>query len=450
VVEKYTTGSHKGLSAQCLACHANGREHMADAANVRAKVDFSLELCAACHSSHYTSYVKDDGAKAGHFGGSVPTDKYDEFPHYKYLMGGHGFTRDYKEDRAHKFILKDHIDTQRRQTTTCLQCKSTPVAYYWNERTRGETLFEKTVPWDEAVQSIRERWPETIEYGAGCTHCHDPHNGDFRLIRKGVIQAILERGTDPYSSRLNVVPRSAEHLHALLNERGPDGKRTAEALRLAGMLTCAQCHIEYVCGQGADRATTGEIRDDIPWRKLADLEEYYSSRFNLQQDWKHSVTGLTGVKPQHPETEEYWGSVHHRLRMSCADCHMPKTQDAAGRTYTSHWLTSPLKHNTQRCSECHEDVQSDIFRVQDAVYAKGREIEEQLNTLLKRIETAAATGSVPSDQLDTAKALYMRALTWWEWTVVSENSMGAHYADQANWQLQQAQDWVVQALALLP
>lgn len=446
IVEKYTAGSHKELGEECLTCHANGREHMADIANVRARVDFSVESCGTCHPSHHTSYLMDDGTKAGHFGGSVPTEKFDEFPHYKYLMGGHGFTRDYREERAHRFMLYDHINTLRRQNTACLQCKSTPAAYYWEWASRRKMLFAKTVPWSEAVQTIRNYWPETIDYGGTCSHCHDPHDGSFRLIRKGVVEAILERGTDPYSPRLNVVPESAAHLHALLNERESDGKLTDRARRLAGTLTCAQCHIEYVCGPGVDR----EIRDDIPWRKLADIEEYYRSKFNLQQDWRHSVTGLTGIKPQHPEVEDFWGSVHHRLQMSCADCHMPKTQDASGQTYTSHWLTSPLKHNTQTCLQCHEDVRADVLRVQDAVYAKGREIENQLNTLLRRIETAAASGSAPAAQLDQAKTLYMRALLWWEWTVVSENSMGVHYYDQAKTQLQHAQDLVVQAMGLLP
>lgn len=450
IVERYTSGVHQSLQNQCQTCHPNALDHMADVINVRAAVNFSLEACAQCHTSHYESYLHDDGGKPGHFGGSAKSSKYDEFPEYQYLMGGHGFTVEYTEDRAHAYMLKDHLETQRKQTTTCLQCKSTPVAYYWNERTRGEVQFEKTRAFTDAVQKIRDRWPQTVDYGAGCTHCHDPHNGDFRLIRKGVIHAILARGTDPYSPSLNVIPASETELRGLLNERGSDGRLTDQARRLAGTLTCSQCHIEYVCGQGADRATTGEIRDDVPWRRLADIEEYYQDKFNLQQDWKHGITGLNGIKPQHPETESYWGSVHHRLRMSCADCHMARAQDAEGRSFTSHWLTSPLKNNTAQCAQCHEDVEADVFAIQDAVYAQAGAVEQKLKTLLNRIEAANSSGTVPAETLTEAKALYMRALTWWEWTAVSENSMGAHFGDQTKSQLQTADDLATQGLGVLP
>lgn len=449
LVARYTTGPHKSFATECLVCHENGREHMADPIAQKAAVHFSLELCSSCHAQQYSSYLHDDESKAGHFGGSIATSKYDEWPRYRYLMGGHGFTIQYNEERAHAYVLKDHIETRRRQTTTCLQCKSTPVAYYWNEEPRGQLLFHKQRPWAEAVEQLRTDWPETIDYGVGCNHCHDPHDGNFRLIRKGVVQAILERGTDPYSTIHNRIPTSREDLSGMLNERGPDGKRTPEALRLAGILTCAQCHIEYVCGQGADRTTTGEIRDDVPWRKLADLEAYYRGKFNLQQDWRHSITGELGIKPQHPEVEEYWGSVHHRLGMSCADCHMAKTRTADGRAYTSHWLTSPLKNNTQSCRDCHENVQAELFAVQDAFYAQARAVEELLFEVLQRIEAANASGAIPVDRLTRAKELYMRALLWWEWTAVSENSMGAHYPDQARQQLQYAHDEASEALQLL-
>lgn len=450
IVENYTAGSHKALEDECLTCHENGREHMANPTVQSAKLDFALSACAGCHADQNNSYLHDDGLKAGHYGGSVKTSKYDEYENYQFLMGGHGFTLEYNEDRAHAYMLKDHIDIARKQTTTCLQCKSTPVAYYWNQRHRGAIEFSKEMPWADVVERLRDEYPETIDYGAGCTHCHNPHDGNFRLIRKGVISAILERGTDPYSRTHNVIPANEEELNGAMNERGADGARTARAKRLAGTLTCAQCHIEYVCGQGADKATAGTIRDDVPWRKLRDIEEYYKTRFDNQQDWKHSITELNGVKPQHPETESYWGSSHHMLGMSCADCHMARSTDAAGKTTVSHWLTSPLKNNTAMCGQCHDDVQGELFAVQDAFRAKALAVQATLNSVLLKIQAASATGGVPQADLDASKALFMRALVWWEWTAVSENSMGAHNPDEMNGQLDKAQELANQALALLP
>lgn len=451
---KMQSGTHAGLRTQCLQCHPNAREHQDGPENVRAAVDFSLEACAACHGPQYDSYLHDDMTRAGRYGGSVIISKYDEFPRYRYLMGGHGFTIEYGEDRAHKWILRDHVDTHRRQTTTCLQCKSTPVAYYWNETRRGQVQYAKSQPWADVVQRLRDEHPMTVDYGVGCTHCHDPHSGDFRLIRKGVIEGILARGTDPYTPALNVVPTDAADLSAKLNERGADGRRTTQARRLAGILTCAQCHIEYVCGTGADRLTTGEIRDDVPWRKLADIEAYYQDKFGNQQDWRHSVTGQTGVKPQHPETETFWNSHHHQRGVSCVDCHMERRTASDGRSYTSHWLTSPLKHETtSSCNRCHNErqqIHTVMLAVQDMVYDEARTVEESLNALLQRIEAAEAGGTAAPEALAQAKALFMRGLTWWEWTVVSENSMGVHNWSEAQMSLKAAAEFVQQANALLP
>lgn len=445
LMEKFNAGSHANVDGQCLICHPNGEEHRLNWSTVRAAMDFSLEACAACHRDQYTTYLEDDGSKAGHFGGSIKTSKYQEFPYYQYLMGGHGFTREYNEERAHKFILRDHVDIERRKTTTCLQCKSTAVAYFWNETRRDQVQFHKGMDWESVIAGLEQQWPDTVDYGAGCTHCHDPHNGDFRVIRKGVIEAIAERGTDPYNPELNVIPANRDALQALMNERGSDGQRTAQALRLAGTLTCGQCHIEYVCGQGADRDTTGEIRDHVPWRKLTDIEEHYQAQFGNEQDWRHSITGLTGVKPQHPELESYWDSTHHRQGLSCADCHMEKR---AG--HTSHWLTSPLKYENTRCNECHDDVTDLMLRLQEGIYEQARDVEDLLLYTLEGIEQANTDASIPPEQLDSAKSLFMRALTWWEWTAVSENSMGVHNWAAAADQLDMAEELATEARSLVP
>ena len=447
LVSKYRAGVHAAVDRQCLVCHPNGEEHRVDSSNIRAVMNFTLEACSTCHADQYTSYLEDDGAKAGRYGGSAKTSKYDEFPHYQYLMGGHGFTIEYNEEGAHKFILKDHVEIARRQTTSCLQCKSTPVAYFWNEIRRDEVQFEKSMQWETVVQELEGRWPDAADYGASCTHCHDPHSGDFRLIRKGVLEAILEHGTDPYSQSLNHIPADINALQALMNVRGDDGKRTAQAMRLAGTLTCGQCHIEYVCGQGADRETTGEIRDHVPWLKLSDIETHYQETFGLLQDWRHSITGLTGVKPQHPELETYWESTHHRIGLSCADCHMEKS--AAGG-FTSHWLTSPLKFQNQKCNQCHEDIQDLMLELQDEIYEQARAVEDILQKTLEGIEAAATNPGFPVETLDGVKTLFMRALTWWEWTAVSENSMGVHNWYAAQEQLETAEEWATEARSLLP
>ncbi|MBI5531680.1 MAG: ammonia-forming cytochrome c nitrite reductase subunit c552 [Deltaproteobacteria bacterium] len=426
----FAAGKHAALSDGCLSCHANGLEHQADPPNVQAALDHSIEGCAEkCHGDYKSSYLKDDGLKIGPYGGSAKTSKYLEFPKYQHLMGGHGFTLEYNEERGHGSMLKDHIEIKRKQNSACLQCKSTPVAYLWNKERRGQIAFGKAVDWNASVDKIKVIAPKTIDYGAGCNHCHDPHGASFRLVRGALVSAILERGTDPYSTTNNVFPKSESDLTAMMNERGTDGKYTAAAKRLAGTLTCSQCHVEYTCGQGIDKPN-GPVRDDFPWRKLSELEGYYKTKYNLIQDWKHSGTGLPGIKAQHPESEFFWSSKHASVGATCADCHMPKT--ATGR---SHWFSSPRKSPNETCGTCHTDPADRLTLatgIQTAVMTKASAVEAALDAVLVKIEALASDPSFDQVKLAAAKDHFMRGLLWWEFTVVSENSAGFHNPTEAD------------------
>lgn len=437
-------GKHSKLEKGCLHCHKDALQHQLEPSKTKASIDFSLEGCGACHAPYVASYTKDDGAKVGKYGGSAKTSKYIDFPNYQHLMGGHGFTIEYNEERAHAYALKDHIDIKRKQNMVCLQCKSTPITYYWNEQRRGASVFGKDVAWADAVNTIRTNYPSTIDHGTACTHCHDPHSGNFRVIRKSMINAILERGTDPYDPALNFIPKTVNELNAKLNERGADGKLTADAKRLVGTITCSQCHVEYTCGPGADKTV---LRDDFPWRKVRDLEDYYRIKYDTIQDWVHTGTGLRGIKAQHPETEFYWESVHSKNKVACADCHMAK-----GGKERSHWFTSPLKQPTDTCGTCHNDVATRVGRVtsiQDGVMTKAKTVENGLNDVLTRIEALATDPNFDAAKLKSAKESFMRGLLFWEFTVVSENSAGFHNPAEAHASLDTSLGEIAKAKALL-
>lgn len=447
VVARHAGGKHAALPTGCSTCHQNALDHQKDPANVKASVEFTLDLCAGCHGSHKDSYLKDDGLKAGTYGGSVKTSKYVDFPAYKHLMGGHGFTVEYNEERAHAFLLKDHREIARKQNMVCLQCKSTPITYYFNEQRRGSYPFSMETAWADAINTIQQSWPSTMDHGASCTHCHDPHGTSFRVIRKAMIKSILERGTDPYDASKNVVPKTEAALLALMNAKGTDGKLTAEARRLAGTLTCAQCHVEYTCGPGIDK-DKGILRDDFPWRKLKDIEAYYKVKYDNVQDWKHTGTGLPGIKAQHPETEFFWASPHYTLGVACSDCHMAK-----GANQTSHWFTSPFKQAKETCGKCHAtDYATRVQTVragQDATWNQAKLVEADLDKVLTKIEALATDTTFDPQKLAEAKALFMRGLLWWEWTIVSENSTGAHNPPEAKTNLDLAASEASKAKTLL-
>lgn len=509
----------KHAPAGCLSCHPEAEGHPEGYEMASAAQYFQMEACGSCHPDQLATYAYDDGT-ATTFGGSAELlPKYDVFADYNTIIDGHGFVREYNEERSHKNMLKDHAEIKRGKWEVCLQCKSTRIAYYWDSgRTAtiqsdievewapaGETFvvpagttvslatdvdgsvtgvahqvmaevvwdgetyttyekegatFDQARVWVAAYAMAVDGLPEgspSVPNSATCNHCHDPHTGDLRLIRKELMRVIDERGVDPTAAQLT---------------------RFADAERKDRInAVCAQCHVEYVCGKsGVD----GINRDFFPWAKVSELEAIYSAEFpwedelglaTYSMDWVHGKgmrssawpneaaehpLGLPLIKSQHPEVETYWGSVHDRSGLSCADCHLPKVTRADGTTFTSHWFASPLKYlEAERaavfagefglsldasgvlnpCGRCHQDLVmarvAGIERIQSAVYSKALEVQGLLVESLAAIEAARAAPGSDQDLVREAVAAHRSAHVRWENLVVSENSMGFHNAEVA-------------------
>lgn len=523
-VSDITASSHKILV--CAACHEGAAVHASNT-TVMPKVRFDLVLCGGCHPDQYATYLKDVPMKTL-FGGSVnpPTDwaKTKDFPYYNTIIDGYGFVKEYNEERAHAYMLADHKDITRFKYETCMQCKSTKVAYYWDsgkartvENTvdvtaghfdAGEVIavpggtrvslstdrvtanpvtgkpnheVKVLVTLPDGTQYASHAYPgantgidpdpakakhnrkvlwaavyalfidgldhgsPTVDAGVSCNHCHDPHATKPRIIRKSEIYAISTKGINPYA-------RSKVYSFEKANRKDQINS------------LCAQCHVEYVCGNSAIDKTD---RDFFPWAKVKDLESIYTVMFNYDQDWVHGIgvrpwqsedPSLSGyyppgalypiaeklIKSQHPEAETYWGSMHDKERASCADCHMPRAVNAAGKRYTSHWFTSPVKllrTGVNPCASCHahagETAARKIQQVesrQRGIFGLQNEVQKALVDSLMAINAAKAKGRNVAD----AVRLHQRAHVRWENLVVSENSMGFHNWDEVERELEAA------------
>lgn len=427
-------GFHSGLS--CLQCHPAAGPHNADPDRHPAGVDYRWESCGACHKYQYETMKMDDPVRLGRFGGT-PADprhapKTNDFPLLNKLLAGHSFTSEYNEDRSHNYGLKDHIDVRRRQNPACLQCKSTPVAYNWGRDWNGFKL-DASADWKEVLARIPE---ETRQYGMACSHCHDPHAPRLRIIRQALKDAIAAKGVNPYWPEKNAKSfEAADRQH----------QQT---------LVCAQCHVEYTCGPGADRV----VRDHFPWAKARDLHDHYLRTFDYQQDWKHALTGEPLIKSQHPEVETFWESKYERAGASCVTCHMPRLT-WNGKTFTSHWMTSPFKYLDRHlkgdrqygaypCAECHtvgpERLLHQAQRVQQHVFELQQQTQQALSDAIDAIAAAKAArergANVDEAGLKEAIRLHQRAHVRWENLVVSENSMGFHNPEEVMLELGKAAD----------
>ncbi|MFU8890783.1 MAG: ammonia-forming cytochrome c nitrite reductase subunit c552 [Anaerosomatales bacterium] len=489
-VDAHASGPHAAIG--CADCHAGAAEHAADPEGVSVAIDWRIDSCARCHETIAATYLYDDNVKVGPFGGSQrepAIHKSDEFPEYNTIIAGHGFTREYAEEGAHRYMLEDHYETLRGKFETCVQCKSTKIAWAWStgavltvpeDRTitlthtatedsparevvvpvgttleldtdfrnyevlataryaGGRTYTSRPDPNDDASEHQNMLWAatiaaikETMPYGAGCNHCHDPHSAAQRVIRPAMLEAIEKGGVNPYD------PNAASSFETA-------GARDRETL------LCAQCHVEYSCGRsGVD----GMVRDHFGWTKAANLHGEYLDVFDYRQDWTHAIIGEPLIKSQHPETELYWNSPHYDAGASCASCHMPRVQTATGTWVRSHWFTSPYKYGDRDtfgafageiglrtgarynpCVHCHDDRTATAIASQEAVYERQKVVQELLATsvlALGEVREATEDGAtVDETARRQAVEAHRKAHVLWENLIVSENSMGFHNFDE--------------------
>jgi uncharacterized CHY-type Zn-finger protein len=144
---------HAGLL--CLGCHPDAKDHPLTGYTMpSASQFFQMEMCGACHADQYATYTCDDGSSTKYCGSRYKVPKYEAFSKYNTIIDGHGFVREYNEERSYKNMLRDYTDIKRGKYEVCLQCKSTRVAYYWNGGRTAVLQNDVTVAWAPTNESF--------------------------------------------------------------------------------------------------------------------------------------------------------------------------------------------------------------------------------------------------------------------------------------------------------
>lgn len=336
------------------------------------------------------------GSYRQNYRGDAPESKLDRYPYYRVIYQGHGFSVDFNTARGHVYSLEDMLATERSRVASCLVCKSADA--HRLIEAQGEEAF-RAAPFDLVAGQVAQ--PIT------CASCHDPADMSRRVTNPALERALKALG---------------------------QADRLADPAELRS-LVCAQCHSEYYFRPG-----TGELA--FPWEKgltPAAVEDYFAERGFV--DWVHPLAGVGLIKIQHPEYETFQDSVHGRLGMSCADCHMPRTV-TGGREYTSHWWTSPFNHLELSCAACHRDVEAVRERAVDLQRAV-REGVDQVGRALADLARRLA-----GEEAGRARELYARAHFRWDW-VASENSGGFHNRELMQRLLDEALAFIEEARSLL-
>lgn len=343
------------------------------------------------------------------FGGSEKVQKSIKEPEILMNFKGMPFSSDYAEDRGHPYAIED-LKTSKRVTPasvgSCMTCKTANLIGIYQEK-----------GWGYAKMPLAELLP-LMKHPVSCANCHDPATMRLRVVNPAFIEAMQRKGID-------VSTASREEMRRYV---------------------CGQCHAEYYFEPATKRVV-------FPWDKgyaPAQMYAYYTEKpAGFEQDWVHPDSQAGMLKAQHPDFETWAGGVHGKSGVSCADCHMPFMRHQ-GQKYSSHWVTSPLKHVQASCTTCHtQDEQWLLERVktiQNHVFEIQRTAGQAVAHAHMVIGKAASVSTADKAALARAREQIRQAQWFWD-MVAAENSMGFHNPDQVLNTLGRSVDLAHQAAA---
>src|SRR5262245_23285656 len=335
----------------------------------------------------------------------VAQSRLEEDPRLKIMWAGYAFSKDFREERGHAYMLDDQTFTERQQVAkqpgTCMQCHASVVLPY-RKLGDGDLIrgFEKMnqMPYTEARK--------LVSHPVACIDCHDPATMQLRVTRPGFIEGIRA-------------------LKAAQGVENYDVNKLATRQEMRAFV-CGQCHVEYYF-RGPEKRLV------YPWAKglkVDDIVAYYEeAKF---KDWTHAETGAPVLKAQHPEFEMWNQGIHARSGVACADCHMPYKREGALKI-SDHHVRSPLLNLNRACQTCHrwpeEELKARVETIQERTFKLRNLAMDSLIDLINDIKAAKAAGKSDAE-LATARDFQRKAQFYLDF-VEAENSTGFHAPQEA-------------------
>jgi nitrite reductase (cytochrome c-552) len=335
----------------------------------------------------------------------VAQSRLDEDPRLKTIWAGYAFSKDFREERGHAYMLEDQVYTERQQVTkqpgTCLHCHASVYEPY--RKAGGGDLFKgfdalNKMPYAEARGHVK--------FPVACVDCHDPTSMALRVTRPAFIEGI----------------KAAKAADGVANY---DVNTMASRQEMRAFV-CGQCHVEYYF-KGPEKRLT------YPWFKglKADQILAYYEEVGFK-DWTHADSGAPVLKAQHPEFEMWNQGVHARSGVTCADCHMPYQREGALQV-SDHHVRSPLLNINRACQTCHkwseEELKARAELLQARVYELRNRAMDATVALIGDLKAAKAGGAADAE-LTAAQTHHRRAQFLLDF-VEAENSTGFHAPEEA-------------------
>ncbi len=335
----------------------------------------------------------------------VAQSRLEEDPRLREFWDGYAFSRDFREERGHAYMLVDQEMTGRQraapQPGACIHCHSSVYVPYM--RAGGGDLikgFEALNP--KSYMEARAHVTQPI----ACIDCHQPETMRLRVTRPGFIEGIRALKTSQ-------------------GIRNYDVNRDATRQEMRSFV-CGQCHVEYYF-RGPEKRLV------YPWSKGLTVDSilaYYDSVGH--RDFVHARSGAPVLKAQHPEFELFNQGTHARAGVACADCHMPYVRQGAQKI-SDHWVRSPLLNVNRSCQTCHKVEEDELRQRVRAIQDRTHELRNlAINAVLNLSRGIAAAASADTRNPNLAAARdYQRKAHFFADFVEAENSMGFHAPQEA-------------------
>ncbi|PIR21416.1 MAG: nitrite reductase [Deltaproteobacteria bacterium CG11_big_fil_rev_8_21_14_0_20_47_16] len=335
----------------------------------------------------------------------VAQSRLEEDPRLKTMWSGYAFSKDFREERGHAFMLMDQTYTERqvvsKQAGTCIHCHASVYVPY--KKAGGGDLIKGFEHFNQ--MSYAEARP-SFTHPVACIDCHDPKSMQLRVTRPGFL----------------------EGMKALMAGRGIkdyDVNKMATRQEMRSFV-CGQCHVEYYF-KGKEKRLV------YPWVKGLNIDNIMAYYDEIKfKDWIHGETGAEVLKAQHPEFEMWNMGIHARSGVACADCHMPYKRVGALKI-SDHWVRSPLLNINAACQTCHKwpeaELKSRVEEIQQKTFEMRNIAMDALMELIAGIKSAKEAGAT-DDQLKLARDYQRRAQFYLDF-VEAENSTGFHAPQEA-------------------
>ena len=335
----------------------------------------------------------------------VAQSRLEEDPRLKTMWAGYAFSKDFREERGHAYMLDDQTFTERQQVTkqpgTCVNCHASVYVAY--KQLGGGDIFKgfeqlNKMPYFEARK--------IVTHPVACIDCHDSQTMQLRVTRPAFIEGIRALKAS------EGVPNYDVNKHA-----------TRQEMRA---YVCGQCHDEY-------HFSGPEKRLVYPWAKGLLVENilafYDEQKF---KDWEHGLTGAPVLKAQHPEFEMWNQGIHARSGVVCADCHMPYKREGALKI-SDHHVRSPMLNINRACQTCHkwseDELKARVETIQQRTHNLRNIAMDALVDLINDIKAARDAGR--NDAAVTTAQDFQRRAQFYVDFIESENSTGFHAPQEA-------------------